>query len=153
MDGSIGQSMIKFEKKEQFWSKGVTFKVYIDQKKVGNVGTNTSEEFPVEPGQHKVSIRIGWSKSNEIIVQSDFGKTSTLIYACNEPVINSLIIVGFMQFFTRNILKPFHLGIRMEERIDIYSFGIFALIVVISSILPSAMAYIKIIEPKEQNKE
>jgi hypothetical protein len=43
-----------------------------------DVGTNNSEEFSVEPGQQKISIKMGWSESNEIIIQSDFGKTSTL---------------------------------------------------------------------------
>jgi hypothetical protein len=150
MDSSTtGQSIIKFQKKEQFWTKGANFKVYIDEKIVGNVGTNNIEEFSVEPGQHKISIKMGWSKSNEMIIQSDFGKTSTLICGCNGPVINSLLILVFIQFFMTNILKPFHLGIPMEKRIDMYSFAIISIIAVIFSFLPSAMAYIKIIEPKE----
>lgn len=142
MDAETGQSMIRIQRKEQFWAKGGNFKVYIDEKMVGNLELNSAEFF-VEPGQHKIAIKMGWSKSNEIMIQSDSGETSTLICGNNESVLYPLFIIVFIQFFSSSILRPFHLGIPMEKRIDFYYFIFSFLTVIILSLLPSALVFIK----------
>jgi hypothetical protein len=149
MDVRSGESIIKIQGKEQFWSKGSNFKVYIDGKMVGNIGLNSIEEFHVEPGQHKSSIKVGWSKSSELIIQSEVGKTNTLICGFNGLVFNTIFVLVLISFLSAQILEPFHLGIQMEKRIDLYYYVIIIIIIVILSFLPSAMAYIRINESKE----
>jgi len=116
---------------------------------VGKIGNDSKDEFFVEPGQHTISTKMGWSKSDEIIIQSEAGETNTLFCGYNGPVLNSLFIIVFMQFFITNILKPFHLGIPMEKRIDFYYFVIICIITLLSSLIPSVLVNIKIIEPEE----
>lgn len=143
MDNSLDQSVIKIQRKDHFLTKGGHFKVYIDEQMIGNIGTNSSEEFLVEPGQHKVLIKAGWSKSNELIVQSDLGKSSSLSCGCHGPVINSLFIIVLMQFFIPQILEPFHLSQALTKSIDTYYFVIILIITVTITFIPSAITYVK----------
>lgn len=152
MDVSSGQSIIKIKKNEQFWAKGGRFKVFIDDKMVGKIEDDNTEEFSVEPGRHKISVKMGWTKSKEIMIQSDVGKTSRLICGFNGFVIGILFILIVISFFPANILEPFHLGTQTEDTITIYYLVILAIVSIILSFIPSAMEYLKIIEPKEQNK-
>jgi hypothetical protein len=146
MDGKSGQSMIQIQRHELFWSRGGVFKVYVDGQMVGTV-ENKDEKFFVEPGQHRILIKMGWTKSQEIIIQCDSGKTITLTCGFNGLVINTLFILAFISFFTTKIVEPFHLGIQMERRIDIYYLVIVSMITVMISFLPSAVAYLKKNEP------
>ena len=42
--------------------------VYVDGEKVGSVGRRQPATFEVEPGQHRVQVRMDWCRSEELAV-------------------------------------------------------------------------------------
>jgi hypothetical protein len=72
------QARIIINRSSEWMNKARAFKVMIDGQQAGTVKNGSSEEFKVEPGNHKVFCKVDWCSSREFELNLSPGETEYL---------------------------------------------------------------------------
>ena len=70
------------------------YKVFVDGEFVGKLGNDSSAQFPVEPGEHEIQLRIDWARSRCIRVRAT-PETPTRLLCSGRPTWQALYWATF----------------------------------------------------------
>lgn len=73
------KSKIILRRKAEWLNRLRGYRVFIDGKEINRIKSGSSEEYPVEPGVHKIQCKLDWCSSREFDVEIKQGETSYLL--------------------------------------------------------------------------
>ncbi|MFW5893797.1 MAG: hypothetical protein ACOCUY_01520, partial [Verrucomicrobiota bacterium] len=77
---SLGKVMqLKLRRKKQFADFIRKYEVYVDGRRIGEIGCNENKEFEIPDGRHHVHLKIDWCSSNTIFLK---GNQETVRLTC-----------------------------------------------------------------------
>ncbi len=62
------KTKIILTRRSEWLNRTRSYKVFIDGAEAGSIRNGTSEEYPVEPGSHRIQCRIAWYSSPELVI-------------------------------------------------------------------------------------
>jgi len=124
------KSIIRVQRKEQFGASLRRFKVIVDNKIVGRIWAGDTVEVYVEPGNHEIYVKLDWSRSKKIKINTYPNETNILITG----TINTFIILIFIFLF--NLILVY-----WGNQIIAY---LLLIMLIISSFIPSANINLKV---------
>ena len=58
---------IYLERKPEYADRGRKYKIYLDDKYVGDISRDETKKFEVSPGDHRIMLKIDWVSSNTLV--------------------------------------------------------------------------------------
>jgi hypothetical protein len=63
------------KRSSQWTNKFRAIEIYLDEKKIGEIGDNEITKFDVEPGRHTIKAKIDWCRSNTLELHIENNQT------------------------------------------------------------------------------
>lgn len=59
--------------------------IFLEDKKIGTIKDGETKEFDIQPGEHVLTAKIDWCKSNDLIVSIKDGETKSFDLSGTNP--------------------------------------------------------------------
>lgn len=85
---------IVINRSSEYSNKLRKIEIHIENKKIGEINDGETKEFVVEPDEHKLTAKIDWCKSKDLIISVKDEETKTIDLSSRNPI-ESLYFVTF----------------------------------------------------------
>lgn len=134
------KSLIRIRREKQ--AEVREYQVIIDDMTVGEIGNVQEAEFPIEPGPHRIVLKMGWSRSGEICIHAKPGKLYGLV--CGTPISTGLTLFYIFAILSVPfILRHFRIVITIDYGFHIIMLIMLSILWLIISLIPSTQVYLK----------
>lgn len=102
---------IIINRKSEWRNRAFGFRVLIDGKEVGMIANGGSEEYPIDPGVHKLQCKIDWGSSPELELTLAEGETRFVQVGSGMKYYSLFTVLMILVLLSGPVIRYLHLSV------------------------------------------
>ena len=99
-----GISKINLKRDGQYADSLRKYKIFLDGKEIATISRSEEKEFQINPGKHKIQLKLDWVQSNEIEFEIKRNENLTLVCGSNLKGLKIFLGLLYITFWKNKYL-------------------------------------------------